>query len=85
MQVLTSCNIINYNYIYVPTIDNLFFWYTNGMYIKNADRMNTRPMRNCGLGSLRMGVMNKTVDTMSTNIGMTIGTCVNEQKTKYTD
>lgn len=66
------------NFVKLSTIDNLFFWYTNGIYIKNADRMNTRPMRNCGLGSLRMGVMNKMVDTMSTNIGTTIGTCVVE-------
>lgn len=44
------------------------------MYIKNADTMNTKAIRNCGLGSVIIGVRNRTVDIMSTNIGMTIGT-----------
>lgn len=33
-------------YAYVPTTENLFFWYTNGTYTKNAETMNARAMRN---------------------------------------
>lgn len=63
-------------------MDNLFFWYTNGMYNTNADTISANAMRNCGLGSWIMGVMNSTTDTMNTNIGITIGTYSNGTRIK---
>lgn len=42
--------------------------------------MNTKAMRNCGLGSLIIGVRNRTMDMMNTNIGTIIGTYKKKKK-----